>query len=110
MGIARSVMQSIVLLLMIRRHADLGNHGYHRNLRRPGFVLRLLNRRAANWIARCSASNWRSSTEFLTELAIQNSEEVTTSRLRQSESEAADETGQDASKTCLEKHSVCNRL
>jgi len=72
------------------------------------FVLWLLNRRAAKLDREMQRKQLEILDGILTELAIQNSEEVTTSGLRQSEREGADETGRDASKDCIEKHSVCN--
>jgi hypothetical protein len=70
------------------------------------FVLWLLNRRAAKLDREMQRKQLEILDGILTELLIQNSEEVTASR--QSESEAADETGRDASKDRTKEHSVCN--
>jgi hypothetical protein len=72
------------------------------------FVLWLLNRRAAKLDREMQHKQLEILDGILTELAIQNSEEVTTSARRQSEGEAADETGGNASEDHTEKHSVCN--
>jgi hypothetical protein len=72
------------------------------------FVLWLLNRRAAKLDREMQRKQLEILDGILTELAIQNSEEVTTSARRQSEGEATDETGRSASEDHAEKHSVCN--
>jgi len=72
------------------------------------FVLWLLNRRAAKLDREMQRKQLEILDGILTELAIQNSEDVTTTGRRQSECEGADETGRDASEDRIEKHSVCN--
>ena len=72
------------------------------------FVLWLLNRRAAKLDREMQHKQLEILDGILTELAIQNSEDATTTGQRQSEGEAADETGRNASEDHAEKHSVCN--
>ena len=72
------------------------------------FTLCLLSRRAAKLDREMQRKQLEILDGILTELAIQNSEEVTTNARRQSEGEAADETGRDASEDHAEKHTVCN--
>ena len=71
-------------------------------------TLWLLSRRAAKLDREMQRKQLEILDGILTELAIQNSEEVTTNALRQSEGEAADETSGIASEDHAEKHSVCN--
>jgi hypothetical protein len=72
------------------------------------FVLWLLSRRAAKLDREMQRKQLGILDGILTELAIQNSEDVSTSTRRQSEGEAADETGRDACEDRVEKHSICN--
>lgn len=71
-------------------------------------TLWLLSRRAAKLDREMQRKQLEILDGILTELAIQNSEDTSTSGQRQSEGEAADETGRDASEDQTEKHSVCN--
>ena len=72
------------------------------------FVLWLLNRRAAKLDREMQRKQLEILDGILTELEIQNLEDVATGGQRQTEGEAADETGGDTSKDRVEKHSVCN--
>ena len=67
-----------------------------------------LNRRAAKLDREMQRKQLEILDGILTELAIQNSEDVTTSGQRPAAGEAADETGGDSSEDRVKKHFVCH--
>jgi hypothetical protein len=71
-------------------------------------TLWLLSRRAARLDREMQRKQLEILDGILTELAIQNSEDASATGQRQSEGEAEDETGRDASEDHAEKHSVGN--
>lgn len=71
-------------------------------------TLWLLSRRAAKLDREMQRKQLEILDGILTELAIQNSEDTTTTGQRHWEGEAADETGRAASEDHAEKHPVCN--
>jgi len=74
------------------------------------FVLWLLNRRAAKLDREMQSKQLEILDGILTELAILNSGDATTTGQRQPEGKGAHENGGSASEDHVEENSVCNRL